>query len=414
MNIVLGVSGGIAAFKSVALLRLLVKAGHDVRVICTESALKFVGKATFEALSHNQVLTEVWQDVDQVAHVRLGQDADLVVVAPATADILAKAAQGVAPDLLTNTLLMARQPVMFVPAMHTEMWEHPATVANVATLRERGCCVLEPAVGRLTGPDSGAGRFPEPEQIFQNVEAFLRAPHAARAACSDLAGIDVVVSAGGTREPLDPVRYLTNRSSGKQGYAIAAAAAAHGAQVTLVTASDLLPPAGVAVQRIDTAAELHSVMTSWAPEADVMVMAAAVSDYRAATTADTKLKKTADESLTLELAQNPDILAGLVQLRSSGNSRLGQTIVGFAAETGDAKHTAAEYAKAKLVRKGCDLLVANDVSKGAVFGQDSNTVDIMGANGVPTEHFSGSKVEVAEAVVRAIISHRNPSGHSDV
>lgn len=407
MNIVLGVSGGIAAFKSVALLRLLVKAGHDVRVVCTESALKFVGKATFEALSHHPVATEVWEDVDKVAHVHLGQDADLVIVAPATADVMAKAVQGMAPDLLTNTLLMARKPVMFVPAMHTEMWEHPATVANVQTLRERGCYVLEPAVGRLTGPDSGAGRFPEPEQIFQNVEAFLRAKHVGRTACADLAGHHVVVSAGGTREALDPVRYLTNRSSGKQGYAIAAAAAAHGAEVTLVTSSPLAAPAGVTVEHVESAADLQTAMTKYASSADVLVMAAAVSDYRAAEASTTKLKKSGDQGLNLVLAQNPDILANLVQRRADGETSASQTIVGFAAETGDDKHTAAEYARAKLSRKGCDLLVSNDVSGGQVFGQDSNTVDILAASSLDTVSVAGSKMDVAEAVIQTVINYRN-------
>ena len=312
------------------LLRGLTESGHDVTVVPTASALQFVGAPTWAALSGKPVSASVWDDVHQVPHVRIGQTADLVVVAPATADLMAKAAHGLADDLLTSTLLTARCPVVFVPAMHTEMWEHPATQANVATLRARGCLVVEPAVGRLTGADSGKGRLPEPAEVLEVCRRVL-----AGSASLDLVGTRVVVSAGGTREHLDPVRYLGNRSSGKQGYALARAAQARGAEVELVAANVALPdPAGVKVTRVVSAEELRQQMTSAAVGADVVVMAAAVADYRPSTSAPTKQKKR--EQLTVELVQNPDVLAELVAARTAG-----QLLVGFAAETGDADGTRA-------------------------------------------------------------------------
>ena len=308
-SVVLGVAGGIAAYKAAELLRRFTESGHDVTVVPTPSALHFVGEATWAALSGKPVHTQVWESVHDVPHVRIGQSADLVVVAPATADLLARAAHGRADDLLTNVLLTARCPVVFAPAMHTEMWEHAATQANVATLRERGALVIEPAVGRLTGADTGQGRLPEPDEIFAICQDVLA--HGLGEA--DLAGRTVVVSAGGTREPLDPVRFLGNRSSGRQGIALARAAVARGAEVTLVAANVTLPdPAGVKVVRVETTEELRDAVVSAAGSADAVVMAAAPADFRPVSTTETKIKKTADGSVPpLELTQTPDILAEL-------------------------------------------------------------------------------------------------------
>ncbi|WP_456599364.1 bifunctional phosphopantothenoylcysteine decarboxylase/phosphopantothenate--cysteine ligase CoaBC [Blastococcus sp. SYSU DS0616] len=392
-RIVLGVSGGVAAYKSALLLRALTEAGHDVRVVPTPGALHFVGAATFEALSGNPVTTDVWSDVPEVAHVRIGQTADLVVVAPATADLLARAAAGRADDLLTATLLTAHCPVVFVPAMHTEMWLHPATQDNVATLRRRGAVVLPPAVGRLTGPDSGPGRLPEPADIAALAAVVLDG--GADALPQDLAGRRVVISAGGTREPLDPVRYLGNRSSGKQGWALARVAAARGAEVVLVAANVELPaPFGVRVVPVGTAEELRTAMHAEAADADVVVMSAAVADFRPAGVAATKLKKdAASEPSAVELVRNPDVLAELVAERAPG-----RLVVGFAAETGDDDGDVLTHARAKLARKGCDLLVVNDVSAGQVFGRSENAVVVLAADGSATEVPRGSKDAVAAGI----------------
>jgi phosphopantothenoylcysteine decarboxylase/phosphopantothenate--cysteine ligase len=397
-RIVLGVAGGVAAYKAALLLRALTEAGHDVRVVPTPGALHFVGPATFEALSGNPVTTDVWSDVPEVAHVRIGQTADLVVVAPATADLLARAAAGRADDLLTATLLTAHCPVVFVPAMHTEMWLHPATQDNVATLRRRGSIVLPPAVGRLTGPDSGPGRLPEPADVAALAQVVLAA--GAGALRADLAGRRVVVSAGGTREPLDPVRYLGNRSSGKQGWALARVAAARGAEVTLVAANvDLPAPFGVRVVPVGTAEELRTAMVTEAPDADVVVMSAAVADFRPATVAATKLKKdSAREPDAVPLVRNPDVLAELVTKRTPG-----QLVVGFAAETGDDDGDVLTHARAKLARKGCDLLVVNDVSGGGVFGRPDNAAVVLAADGSATEVPHGTKDAVAAAVWQAVL-----------
>ncbi len=398
-RIVLGVGGGVAAYKAALLLRAFTEAGHDVRVVPTPAALRFVGAATFEALSGNPVTTDVWSDVDEVAHVRIGQTADLVVVAPATADLLARAAAGRADDLLTATLLTAHCPVVFVPAMHTEMWLHPATRDNVATLRRRGALVLPPAVGRLTGPDSGPGRLPEPADVAALAQVALAAgPDVLRA---DLAGRRVVVSAGGTREPLDPVRYLGNRSSGKQGWALARVAAARGAEVVLVAANvDLPAPFGVRVVPVGTAEDLRAAVLAEAPEADVVVMAAAVADFRPATVAATKLKKKDDpgEVPEVRLVRNPDVLTELVAKRPAG-----QVVVGFAAETGDDDGDVLAHARAKLARKGCDLLVVNDVSGGGVFGRPDNAAVVLAADGSATEVPHGSKDAVAAAVWQTVL-----------
>ncbi|MEU4570760.1 bifunctional phosphopantothenoylcysteine decarboxylase/phosphopantothenate--cysteine ligase CoaBC [Micromonospora sp. NPDC023956] len=370
-RIVLGVGGGIAAYKACELLRLFTESGHQVRVVPTASALRFVGAPTWAALSGQPVADDVWTDVHEVPHVRLGQQADLVVVAPTTADLLAKAAHGLADDLLTNTLLTARCPVVLAPAMHTEMWEHPATVANVATLRARGVLVIEPAVGRLTGADSGKGRLPDPAEIFAVARRALRRGPGAPV---DLAGRRVVVTAGGTREPLDPVRFLGNRSSGKQGYAFARAAVARGAQVTLITANVSLPdPAGVDLVRVGTTEELRTATLAAAETADVVVMAAAPADFRPAVYAPGKIKKSEDGGApTIELVTNPDIAAEL-----GGRRRPGQVLVVFAAETGDAEANG----RAKLARKRADLIVINEVGVDKVFGAETNAATVIGADG---------------------------------
>ncbi|MGW8063270.1 bifunctional phosphopantothenoylcysteine decarboxylase/phosphopantothenate--cysteine ligase CoaBC [Streptomyces ziwulingensis] len=387
-KVVLGVSGGIAAYKACELLRRFTESGHEVRVVPTASALHFVGAATWSALSGNPVLTEVWDDVHEVPHVRIGQRADLVVVAPATADLLARAAHGLADDLLTNTLLTARCPVVLAPAMHTEMWEHPATRENVATLRRRGAVVVEPAVGRLTGVDTGKGRLPDPGEIFEVCRRVL----ARSVAGPDLAGRHVVVSAGGTREPLDPVRFLGNRSSGKQGYALARTAAARGARVTLVAANASLPdPAGVDVVPVGTAVELREAVLRAAADADAVVMAAAVADFRPATYAAGKIKKEdGREPAPITLVRNPDILAEVAAERA----REGQVVVGFAAETDDVLANG----RAKLKRKGCDLLVVNEVGERKTFGSEENEAVVLGADGSETPVAHGPKEALAETV----------------
>ncbi|NVM97934.1 phosphopantothenate--cysteine ligase family flavoprotein [Arthrobacter sp. SDTb3-6] len=446
MNIVLGVGGGIAAYKSALLLRLFTEAGHQVTVIPTEASVKFVGVATWEALSGRPATNSVFDAVESVNHVRIGHEADLIVVAPATADVLAKAAAGLANDLLTTTLLMARGPVLFAPAMHTEMWRHAATAANVATLRSRGVHVLEPATGRLTGPDSGPGRLPEPAEIFAAAMALVEggrpsaaddagspapvpspgtdrsagtAPShaaagapAAGAAPADgssrlLAGKRVVITAGGTREPLDPVRFLGNKSSGKQGVALAESALAAGAEVMLIHGHmDVAPPPDAKLHSVDTALELRAATLSAAAGADVVIMAAAVADFRPATISAGKIKKRDDVAdPVIKLVRNPDILVEVVAHRAAQN--LSQLIVGFAAETGDEEHDARSYAEAKLARKGCDLLVVNEVGPGEtgqerVFGRDGNQVEILARDGAGPVQAAGSKRQVADAVVRVI------------
>ncbi|SDX61069.1 Phosphopantothenate-cysteine ligase /Phosphopantothenoylcysteine decarboxylase [Modestobacter sp. DSM 44400] len=402
-RIVLGVGGGVAAYKSALLLRAFTEAGHDVRVVPTASALRFVGAATFEALSGNPVSTEVWDDVPAVAHVRIGQTADLVVVCPATADLLARAAAGRADDLLTATLLTAHCPVVFVPAMHTEMWLHPATQDNVVTLRRRGAVVLPPAVGRLTGPDSGPGRLPEPVDVAALAAVVLS--DGAAALAPDLTGRRIVISAGGTREPLDPVRYLGNRSSGRQGWALARVAVARGAEVVLVGANVEDPaPFGARVVRVGTAEELRvavhaETVGAGGRAADVVVMAAAVADFRPASVAGTKLKKgSAAEPSAVALVRNPDVLAELVTARPAG-----QLVVGFAAETGDAEGDVLTHARAKLARKRVDLLVVNDVSAGQVFGTDDNEVTVLAADGSVTPVRAGRKDAVAAGVWDVVV-----------
>jgi phosphopantothenoylcysteine decarboxylase / phosphopantothenate---cysteine ligase len=399
-KIVLGVSGGIAAYKTCELLRRFTESGHDVTVVPTAAALAFVGAPTWAALSGKPVSATVWDDVHQVPHVRIGQTADLVMVAPATADLLAKAAHGLADDLLTNTLLTARCPVVFAPAMHTEMWEHPATQANVATLRSRGLLVIEPAEGRLTGVDTGKGRLPEPAELFEIARDVLARGAAANVV--DLAGRHVVVSAGGTREFLDPVRFLGNRSSGLQGYALARTAAARGAEVTLVAANATLPdPAGVKVVRVESTAQLRDAVLTACETADAVVMAAAPADFRPVQVSGAKIKKADDGSApALELTQNPDILATLAHHRP--NERI--VVVGFAAETGDEHGTVLQHARAKLARKGCDLLVVNDVSGGKVFGEAENEAVVLDSGGGATGIPRASKSAVAQAIWDRVVA----------
>jgi len=390
-QVVLGVAGGIAAYKAAEVLRDLTESGCGVRVVPTASALRFVGEATWAALSGHPVHTDVWAQAHEVPHVRLGRAADLVVVAPATADLLARAAHGLADDLLTNVLLTARCPVLLAPAMHTEMWEHPATRANVAMLRERGTVVLDPAEGRLTGADSGRGRLPDPEQIADLARLLLSRPGALP---HDLAGRRVVVTAGGTREALDPVRFLGNRSSGRQGYALALVAAARGAEVTLVAANVALPdPAGARVLRVTSAAQLRAATVEAVQTADTVVMAAAVADFRPAGPADSKIKKEGGPPPPVRLEPTADVLAELVARR-----RAGQLVVGFAAETGDAEGGWLAHGRAKLARERSDLLVVNHVGEGRAFEVAENAAVILAADGTEVEVPHGPKTALAAAV----------------
>ncbi|WP_406317007.1 bifunctional phosphopantothenoylcysteine decarboxylase/phosphopantothenate--cysteine ligase CoaBC [Streptosporangium sp. NBC_01639] len=396
--VVLGVSAGIAAYKACELLRLFTESGHDVRVVPTREALRFVGEPTWAALSGNPVTADVWDSVHEVPHVRIGQDADLVVVAPATADVLARAAHGLAGDLLTNTLLTARCPVVFAPAMHTEMWEHPATRANVATLRERGSIVIDPAAGRLTGADTGRGRLPDPKEIFEVCRRVLTGRPA------DLAGRRLVISAGGTREAIDPVRFIGNRSSGLQGYALARTAVARGAEVTLVSANVALPdPAGATVIRVESAAELRDAVLGAVGGADAVVMAAAVADFRPLVQSDLKIKKTSADPDPIHLTKNPDILAELGDRRRTGLKPYPPVIVGFAAETDDVLANG----QAKLARKGCDLLVVNQVGAGVAFGTPDNAAVVLVAGGESVEIPRGPKEDLADTVWDLVV-HRLP------
>jgi phosphopantothenoylcysteine decarboxylase / phosphopantothenate---cysteine ligase len=387
-TMILGVCGGIAAYKACEILRQFSEIGYDVQVVPTASALTFVGETTWAALSGHEVATDVWTNAHEVPHVRLGRAADLVLVAPATADFMARYASGRADDLLTATLLTARCPIVLAPAMHTEMWEHPATRANVATLRERGVVVVDPAVGRLTGPDTGIGRLPDPDEIVAAARTVL-----ARGANAplDLAGRHVVISAGGTREPLDPVRFLGNRSSGRQGYALARTAIARGAEVTLISANvGLADPAGAKLVRVGTAEDMRGAVIDAAKDADAVVMAAAVADFRPATRAGSKLKKTASNPEPLALIRNADILAEI----STDRITPGQVVVGFAAETDNVLANG----QAKLAAKGCDLLVVNQVGEHLVFGADDTVATILGSDGSVTDVTEGSKERLGHLV----------------
>lgn len=362
-----------------------------MRVVPTQAALRFVGAATWEALSGRPVRTDVFSDVPDVPHVRIGQQADLVLVAPATADLLARAAHGQADDLLTATLLTARCPVLMAPAMHTEMWDHPATQSNVATLRERGVLVLDPASGRLTGVDSGPGRLPEADDLLACARAVLDHPGQTR----DLVGRRVLVTAGRTAEPLDPVRYLTNHSSGRQGWALARVAAMRGALVTLVAGhSEMADPSGVATVRVGDAREMQAAVADVAPDMDAIVMAAAVADHRPAQASASKMKKDAGTAATrLDLVENPDILAGV-----AAHARADQVVVGFAAETGDASGTVLDLGRRKLAAKGCDLLVVNEVGAATGFGSLDNEAVVLAADGAQVAVPLGSKERLAAVV----------------
>jgi phosphopantothenoylcysteine decarboxylase / phosphopantothenate---cysteine ligase len=390
-RVVVGVGGGIAAYKVIELVRRLRESGHDVQVVPTAAALRFVGEPTWAALSGQPVASDLWADVHAVPHVRIGQSADVVVVAPATADLLARAAHGLADDLLTNVLLTARCPVVMAPAMHTEMWQHPATQANVATLRARGVTVVDPAVGRLTGADSGPGRLPEPAELVAVVQHLLAG--SGTASVRDLAGRTVVISAGGTREPIDPVRFIGNRSSGRQGYALAQTALARGAEVVLVSANVHLPdPAGATVVPVSTAAELADAVRAAAAGADAVVMAAAVADFTPVDVAQAKLKKEAGTPV-VHLERTVDVLSELVAARADG-----QVIVGFAAETGDDEADWLEHGRAKLARKGCDLLVVNRVGDGLGFEATDNAAVILSDGGAAIEVPYGPKAALADRI----------------
>nr|WP_120492483.1 bifunctional phosphopantothenoylcysteine decarboxylase/phosphopantothenate--cysteine ligase CoaBC [Corynebacterium lactis] len=407
LKIVVGVAGGIAAYKAAHVVRGFKERGHDVRVVPTESALNFVGAATFEALSGHPVSTTVFDAVDEVQHVRIGQEADLIVVVPATADFMARAAQGRGDDLLTATLLVATCPVVLAPAMHTEMWHHPATRDNVATLRRRGTIVLDPAHGRLTGKDTGPGRLPEPEQIVDlALAAAARPSHFRR----DLEGTHVLVTAGGTQEAIDPVRFIGNHSSGRQGFALAEMAAQRGAEVTVVAGvTDALPtPLGARVIKVVSARDMASAVEEHSRRADVCIFAAAVADFRPEHTANSKMKKgKADDALRrVNLVENPDILATTVRRRASGELPAEATLVGFAAETGDAENSPLELARQKIARKGCDLLMCNDVSGGRTFGATDNVGWILSADGEETEVPLGSKFTVAGVILDAVVDAR--------
>jgi len=390
LNVVVGITGGIAAYKAVAVVRALVLAGHDVHVVATDAALKFVGKPTLEAISRNTVHTDLYEGVAEVRHVAIGQAADLIVIAPATANSIAKLAAGIADDLLGNTVLASTAPVVIAPAMHTEMWQNPATVANVALLRSRGVHVVGPAVGQLTGKDSGAGRMSEPDDIVAAALAVVTP--------KDLLGTRILVTAGGTREPLDPVRFIGNRSSGKQGLAIAVAAAARGARVTLVGANLEVHAAAsddLDVVHVSTTLELEAAVTAASAEADVIVMAAAVADYRPQSVAPAKIKKDVQgDTLQLTLVKNPDILAGLGRAR-----RAGQVIVGFAAETVDDREQLLELGRAKIVRKGADYLVLNRVGWTEGFATEGNSVIVVNAAGDIVSEASGTKTSVAARIL---------------
>lgn len=407
-HIAVGVSGGIAAYKSVELIRLLRESGHRVTVLPTRNALKFVGAATFEAISGEPVVTSLWSSAAEVPHVRIGQSVDLVIVAPTTADLLARAAHGIADDVVTNVLLTAHAPVVLAPAMHTEMWQHPATQANVATLRDRGIQVLDPAVGRLTGEDSGPGRLPEPAYLADVATDMLEARHP-----RDMVGMRVVVSMGGTREDWDPVRFLGNRSSGKQGAALVRAALLRGAHVTAVVGNVecTVPPAQVRVD-VDSAAAMHKAMAQavFEPDAhvDAVVMAAAVADFTPAEVSSGKVKKDG-EPPTLALSETDDILAALVATRGA---RTAPILVGFAAETAGDVETLRALALQKIARKGCDLIVANDVSDGATFGSETNAALIVSGTQVVDEIPLARKSVLAHRVWDQVLRARDSRGVS--
>ena len=388
-NIVVGITGGIAAYKAVGVVRALVLAGHDVHVVATEAALRFVGRPTLEAISRNPVHSSLYEGVAEVRHVAIGQAAELIVVAPATANTIAKLANGLADDLLGNTILASTAPLVIAPAMHTEMWQNPATVHNIATLRERGVTIVGPAVGQLTGKDAGPGRMSEPDEIVAAALARLDTTQ-------DLQGKRILVTAGGTREPLDPVRFIGNRSSGKQGVAIALAAAARGADVTLIAANlEVDAPGSLIVQQVSTTLELQAATVAAAPDADVVIMAAAVADYRPESVADAKIKKEQQgDTLQLTLVRNPDILAEI-----SATTTAEQTVIGFAAETEPDDDRLLELGRAKIARKGCDYLVINRVGWTEGFATERNSIVVVDRAAAIVFKASGTKAAVADRLL---------------
>ncbi|MFD2673858.1 bifunctional phosphopantothenoylcysteine decarboxylase/phosphopantothenate--cysteine ligase CoaBC [Gulosibacter bifidus] len=416
LRIVIGITGGIAAYKAVSVIRALVLAGHHVDVIATEAALRFVGAPTLEAISRNPLHTSLYDGVAEVRHVSLGQRADVIGIVPATADTLARMTAGIANDLLTNTVLATTSPVVVAPAMHTEMWQHAATQHNVATLRERGVAFVGPDSGQLTGDDSGPGRLADPDVIAAEIiAAGMRARSeddetatAGQRVAQDLAGVRILVTAGGTREPLDPVRFLGNRSSGKQGVAVASRAVSRGAEVTLIAANlEVDVPEGINCVRVERATEMADACHARAAGTDVIVMAAAVADYRPAQQVPGKIKKSdAGESLTLELVQNPDILRELVTERNERGAQGEQCIVGFAAETEPDDAARLAIARAKIARKGCDFLVCNRVDEALGFGQDQNTVDVLDLRGEVRASASADKMSVADTILDVVVAQR--------
>lgn len=387
-RIVLGITGGIAAYKATSIIRQLTAQGHDVQVIPTQNALRFIGATTLEALSHNAIDTDLYTDVESVKHIKIAQEADLVIVAPASASFLARTAAGLADDLLSNTILATTAPILLAPAMHSEMFLNPATLANIVTLENRGIAVLQPATGRLTGEDSGIGRLPEAEEIVEAALAML--------VTKDFAGKRILVTAGGTHEAIDPVRFIANKSSGKQGVAFAKAALARGASVTLVGAN-IATVGGVDFVQVETALQLQEAVESRLNDIDYLVMTAAVSDFRVKAVSEQKIKRAVlGNNTSIELVANPDILHSAVgHIRERG---LEVKTVGFAAETAHDSSDMRQLAAHKLMSKGCDLLVANDVSAGKTFGEDTNSVLILSKGGVE-KTYSGTKSQVASVVL---------------
>jgi len=390
-KLLLGVSGGISAYKSCELLRRLQDQGFIVDVVPTAASLNFVGKATWEALSGRKVLTDLWSDVESVPHISMAKENDLILIAPATADLLAKLASGRADDLLTNIVLASNAPKLLVPAMHPEMWLNPATIANVSTLRDRGFVVIEPDEGRMTGSDVGVGRYPELSKIFSEVQSKLQNN-------SDLAGRRIIITAGGTREPIDPVRYIGNRSSGKQGFALALAAATRGAKVHLISANADLPNIdGVEVTKIETSSELLSVLEGEFPKCDALIMSAAVADFKISDYSQSKIKKS--EFTTMDLTKNPDILARMAEIKKNG-----QIMMGFAAETDSNFENLVKLGFEKLRGKSLDLLYVNNVTNGAIFGSDLTQGIIIDSNEININIPEISKDTLSDILLDQLVS----------
>lgn len=407
LRIVVGLTGGIAAYKAVSVIRSFVQDGHDVEVIATQSALQFVGLPTLEAISRNRVHTSLFDGVAEVRHVALGQRADVIAITPATANSLAQLAAGLAPDLLGNVVLARRCPLVVAPAMHTEMWDNPATVDNVAKLRSRGVVIVGPGSGRLTGEDTGVGRMAEPDEIVSAVYATVAGKPSRSEPLNnrDLRGLRILISGGGTREPIDPVRFIGNRSTGSQAVSLATRAVARGATVTLVAANlEVETPVGVDVQRVSTTEELQHAMLSAQPSYDIVIMAAAVADYRPAEVSQSKLKKdSSGERLSIEMIQNPDVLMELVAAKPQA-----QIIVGFAAETSSDPAELLNLGREKLARKKCDFLVVNRVDWNEGFGTQGNSVTVLTQAGDIVDTAAGGKLDVADAILSSVATTITP------